>query len=381
MKLIKNINIVLPDKIIKGGSLAFDQKIEDIYKMDVSSDRQYERIIDGQGGYLTPGLIDIHIHGAGGHDTMEASYQALNTISQTIIKQGVTGFLPTTMTMAKEKIKKALDNIVSLQKDKIEGAEMLGTNVEGPFINPEYKGAQAEENILKPDLSLLEDYLDIIKIVSVAPEREGAKEFIRQMTAKGIVSSVGHSAATMDDINQARQEGLSHATHLFNAMSGLHHRHPGVVGAVLLSDMSCELIADYIHLQPSILQLVAKTKDPKNIILVTDAMEAAGLKEGEYELGGQKVLVKEGSARLEDGTLAGSVLTMDRALRNMYNATKLNLNEVINMATLNPARLIKLDHTLGKIAEGYRANLTLFDKKLEVKRVYISGEEKYRKSI
>lgn len=375
MKLIKNINLILPDKVIENGSIEFDQEIEGIYKTDMSRDNEYEEIIDGQGGYLSPGLINIHIHGAGGHDTMEASYQALDTMSETVAQHGVTGFLPTTMTMSEEEIKDALKNIENVKEKGVSGAEILGANVEGPFISPDNKGAQDEKNIIPPDFSLISNYLDLVKLITIAPERDGAKEFIEKVTEKGIVASVGHSVASMEDVNKAKHWGLSHATHLFNAMTGLHHRNPGIVGAVLLSNITSELIADYIHVNPSVLRLVTEMKDTEDIILITDAMEAAGLEDGEYELGGQKVTVKDGSARLSDGTLAGSVLTMNKAVKNMYNAANLPLNKVINMATLNPARVINLDHRIGKLAEGYKADLTLFDENLEVESVYNSGEQ------
>ncbi len=377
MKLIKNINLVLNDKIIKNGSIAFDNKIKNIYKTNINKNN-YDEVIDGEGGYLTPGLINIHIHGAGGYDTMEGSYQAFNEISKTVIKHGVTGFLPTTMTMEKEEIKNTLKNIRKAKKRGVEGAEILGVNVEGPFINSEYKGAQNEKNIIKPDFSLIENFTDIIKIITIAPEIDGAEEFIKKTVKKGIIVSVGHSGATKEDVNKAKHWGLSHATHLFNAMTGLHHRHPGIVGATLVSDLSCELIADFIHLRPSILKLVTKAKEIENIILITDSMEAAGLAEGEYDLGGQKVTVKDGAARLNDGTLAGSILTMDRAVKNMYNATDLELFEVINMATLYPAKLIHVDNQIGKLEEEYLANLTLFNKDLNIKKVYINGKEIFK---
>lgn len=374
MKLIKNISLILPHKIINNGALLFSDKIKKIYPVPPTNIKKAE-IIDGKGGYLSPGFIDIHIHGSGGSDTMEANREALENISRTIFKYGVTSFLPTTMTMSETETKAALENVKRMKKEGLKGAQPLGVHMEGPFINEKYKGAQAEKNIQIPNLDLIENYFDIIKIITLAPEVEGAKEFIEKVKKKGITVSVAHSAASYEIIKEAESWGLSHAAHLFNAMTGLHHRKPGIVGAVLNGKMTAELIADYVHINPAVLDLVTKIKDLSKIILVTDSMEAGGLKEGEYSLGGQKVFVENEEARLEDGTIAGSVLTLDKAVRNMLNATNLDINEVINMVTLNPAKKIDVDHKIGQLKEGLRADLVLLNKNLKVKKVFLEGKE------
>lgn len=374
MKAIKNANIVLTDRVISNGIIVFNEKIQEIlFSNDLSKYEDIE-VIDGDGGYVTPGFIDIHIHGFYGRDTMEGSYEAIKTISRKLVSTGVTGFLPTTMTMEYEVIKRALENLVRIGEEKLEGAKILGVNLEGPFINPKYKGAQMEEYILEPNIQLIEEYLDIIKVVTVAPEISGAEDFIRKMKERGIIISVGHSGATYEQIQKARELGLSHSTHLFNAMSGLHHRRPGVVGAVLSSDMTCELIVDNIHLNPAILKIVAKAKENKDIILITDSMKAGGLGEGVYSLGGQQVIVRDGEARLDNGALAGSVLTMDRAIKNMMSATELPINEAINMATINPARLLKLDNKIGHLKEGLQSDIVLLNRDFRIQKVYIEGE-------
>lgn len=376
MKAIKNVNIVLTDRVISRGTIIFDEKIREIlYSSDLRKYKDIE-VIDGMGGYLTPGFIDIHIHGFYGHDTMEGSYEAINTMSENIVKTGVTSFLPTTMTMEGGAIKRALENVAGIKGRRLNGARILGVNLEGPFINSKYKGAQMEEYILEPDINLIEDYIDIIKIVTVAPEVSGAEDFIKKMKAKGVVVSVGHSAATYEEVERAREWGLSHATHLFNAMTGLHHREPGIVGAVLSSNMTCEIIVDNIHLNPVILKIVTRAKDNKDIILITDSMQAGGLKEGVYLLGGQKVIAKNGEARLESGALAGSVLTIDRAIKNMMRATELPIHKIVNMATINPARLLKVDGKIGHLKEGLQSDIVLLDKEFRVERVYIEGENK-----
>ena len=374
MKLIKNVSLILPHKIINNGALLFSDKIEKLYSVPPTVLEDIE-VIDGEGGYLSPGFIDIHIHGAGGSDTMEGNREALENISKTIFQHGVTSFLPTTMTMNEIEVKKALDNIKKMKDEGLKGAQPLGVHMEGPFINKKYKGAQSEENIQPPNLDLIENYFDIIKIITLAPEVKGAKEFIKKIKENGITVSVSHSAAGYDKIKEAESWGLSHAAHLFNAMTGLHHRNPGIVGAVLNGDLTAELIADYVHINPAVLELVTKTKELEKIILVTDSMEAGGLEAGEYSLGGQKVFVENGEAKLEDGTIAGSVLTLDKAVRNMLNATNLDINEIINMVTLNPAKRVGLDHKIGQLKEGLKADLVLLNKNLEVEKVYKEGKE------
>ena len=375
MKIIVNARIVLPDRIFEKGILLFNENIKELLPYNHLKSYPQAEVIDGMGGYLTPGLINIHIHGFNGRDTMEANYEALDSISESLLKTGATGFLPTTMSMDILSIQKALRNIIECKKWGLKGSQILGTNVEGPFINSKYKGAQAEEYIIEPNIEILNDYLEEAKIITIAPETRKSEAFIRKMKEKGIIVSVGHSGATYEEILKAKEWGLSHSTHLFNAMTGLHHRKPGIVGAVLTSNMTCELIADYIHLHPAILKLVTMMKDLKDIVLITDSMEAGGLIDGEYSLGGQKVIVKDGAARLENGSLAGSTLSMNRAVKNMLDATGLPINEIINMATANPARLLNIDHKMGKIEKNMQADLTLFDEQFNVKKVFIKGKQ------
>jgi len=376
MKLIKNVNIITPTKIIKDASVLFDQKIKKIYKVN-DTDKNNHEIIDGNGGYLSPGFIDVHLHGAMGKDTMDGTVEALNTISESIVKSGVTSFLPTTMTMKRDKIRDALTNVKEIINNELDGAQIIGTNVEGPFLNEDKKGAQDPKNIIEPDLELLEGFESIIKLITIAPEKKGAKEFIKKMKKYGIKISVGHSTASYEETIEAYNSGLSHVTHLFNGMVGLHHRRPGILGAALTTDMTVELIADLIHLSPVILDMVSKIKDSDQIILVTDSMRANGLKDGTYSLGGQKVILKDGEARIETGSLAGSTLTLDRAVKNMYNSTDLELYTVFKMATINPARLLGIDHYKGLIKENYDADLILLNNDLEIEKVYIKGKRKY----
>lgn len=382
MKLFKNVRVILPDKVITGMVL-FSNKIQGIIKVDNDDEdeliNKYENlhndleVIAGQGRYLAPGFIDIHVHGSAGADSMDACPEALDEIKSSLIKTGVTSFLPTTITMSGEKIRSALGVIKQQMQKKDKTARMIGVHLEGPFINCEYRGAQNPGHIADPDTDLIADYKDIIELVTLAPEVEGAKKLIVYLQENGIVASAGHTGAGYDDIIRARQWGLKHVTHLFNAMTGLHHRRPGVVGAALASDLSCELIADLIHIHPAVINIVLQAKSLDRIILVTDQIRAGTLQAGRYDLGGQEVTVKNGEARLENGDLAGSVLTLDQAVRNIWKISSLELFDIIKMVSLNPARLLEKEDKIGQIAKGNRADFVLLDEELEVSAVYKKG--------
>ncbi len=377
-KLIKNINIILEDRILSNASLIFSDKIEKIAEYNLTEEKDVEKI-DGEGGYISAGLIDTHIHGAGGHDTMEADFESLNNISKVLASYGVTSFLPTTMTMSSKDIQAALENIRESKINGTDGARVLGTHVEGPFISSEYIGAQNSDYLAKPNRELLRNYYDIIKVVTLAPEVEGALELIEDLTENNITASAGHSAASYEDFKKAFHLGMDHFTHLYNAMTGLHHRRPGLVGAALDLDTTVELIADLIHHHPAVDRMTINAKGADKVILVSDAMEAAGLEEGEYELGGQKVIVKDGAARLADGRLAGSVLTLDKAVRNLLEISSLSIPDIFKMVTANPADKISLGHQLGRIEEGFRADLAVFNDNFEVEKTFKDGELIYRK--
>ena len=378
MKLLKDINIIFPDRIEKG-SIIFSEKIEKIiigeefYNLEKGCSQE---LVDDKVYYLAPGFIDIHVHGAAGSDTMDATQEALTEIKESLLESGVTSFLPATMSMPIEEIEKSLEAVksnISKERPGSRGARILGVHLEGPFINKDYKGVHAEENIILPDLDLIKDFIDIIKIVTLAPELEGANELIGFLKEKGVICSAGHSAATYEEMLAAMGSGISHVTHLFNAMPGLHHRRPGIIGAALTTDISIELIADFIHIHPAVLQLVLQAKAPGQIILVTDQIQAATLQEGEYSLGGQRVMVKDGVARLDDGSLAGSTLRLDQAIRNIRRISEQPLYEIINMVSYNPACLLGLAHEFGWIKDGNRADFALLDRELRVRAVFKDG--------
>lgn len=381
---IRNCKIILEDQVLENKVLIFNDKIVDILdeecfnKQEISN--KVSKIIDAEGKYVSPGFIDVHIHGSGGKDTMDGEVSALKTISETIAQNGVTGFLPTTMTMSKEKIYEALDTIKLAKKENINGAKILGAHMEGPFICEKYKGAQQKDYIIKPDFEFIKDYLDLIKIITMAPEEDHEFKFIKEVKKDtDIVLSMGHTNSDFETAMEAVRYGISHATHTFNAMTPFGHRKLGVVGAVLRSNVTFEIIADTIHLHPDIFQIMLNAKGKDKMILITDSMRAGCMKDGDWELGGQKVIVKNNSARLEDGTLAGSILTLNKAVLNILKYTNLKIYEAVALASLNPARLIDFDKTKGSIKIGKDADLIIFNEDLDVSLTIREGKIIYGK--
>lgn len=372
--LIKNCKIIFLDKIEEGSVLVENGKIKEINPTNVNTDT----IIDAEGMYLSPGFIDVHIHGAGGHDTMDGTTVAINEIAKTICKFGTTSFTPTTMTVSVDAIKKSMACIKELKLNGTDGANVLGAHLEGPFISPNAIGAQNPNFLQVPSIEtynkMVEGSEDAVVSVTVAPEVEGAKELIKYLTEKGIVCSIGHTKATYDQAIEGIKCGCSHATHLFNAMTGFNHREPGVVGAIFDTDISTETISDGIHIAYPSLRIAYKQKGIDKVLLVTDAMMACGMPDGKYGLGGQDVFVKDGAARLDGGTLAGSILTLDKAVHNVYKNTNYPLHEVVRMASYNGAKHCKVEDSKGMIKEGFDADLLIFDEEINIKKVIINGK-------
>lgn len=377
--LIKNCSIIYLDKIEKGSVLIKDGKIKEINPVNTDDDE----IIDAEGLYLSPGFIDVHIHGAGNCDTMDGTYEAINTIAKTIVKHGTTSFTPTTMTVSTDAIRKSMKAIKQAMKEGTEGAVVLGAHLEGPFISPKAIGAQNPKYVISPSVeaynSMVGDEGDAVVSITLAPEVEGAKELIKYLSEKGIVCSLGHTKATYEQAMEAIECGVCHSTHLYNAMTPLAHREPGVVGAVFDSNITTETISDGIHISYPALRIAYSQKGTDNVLLVTDAMEACGMPDGEYSLGGQKVIVSNGAARIKTGSLAGSILTLDRAVYNVYKNTNYPLNEVVKMATYNGAKHCKVDDHKGMIKNGYDADLLLFNEDIEIQKVFIGGRKIYSK--
>ena len=375
MKAIINGKIILNDSIIEQKIILFEDKI-----LDITDDLPDQvDIIDAKGAYVGAGLIDIHIHGAGGADVMDANDDTIETISQLLVKFGVTSFLPTTMTMSQEKIECALNQIRIGMNGHYKGAKVLGCHLEGPFISETYKGAQNKAFIQKPNMTWIEPFQDVIKLITLAPEVDEGYEFIKAMKLKtDIKLSMGHTSTTFAKAKEAIQLGISHATHTFNGMSGFNHREPGAVGAILMSDVSAELIADKIHVNPEIFEWFYRVKSG-NIVLITDSMRAGCMPDGVYDLGGQEVIVENGSARLRTGSLAGSVLTLNKAVRNFYEETTLSLPAVYQLASLNAARSIGVEDCKGSIEIGKDADLVIWDEALEALVTIVEGKIVYER--
>jgi len=341
-------------------------------------------LLNGKAIIVEKGRIDIHVHGGGGSDVMDGDYEAINQIAISHSHFGTTSFLPTTMTMSKDKIIRSLRSICEAVKKGTAGAEILGIHMEGPYINPEKKGAQKEEDIRKISIDEFSEFNqasgNLIRLVTIAPEMPGAIGLIKYLYEQGIITSVGHTNATYVQTQAGIRAGLSHVTHTFNAMRELHHREPGVVGAALISpELTVEIIADGIHIHSIVLKILTKIKEGEKVVLITDAMRAAGLKEGTYDLGGQEVIVTKGQARLKDGTLAGSVLTMDKAVKNMVNKIGIQLPKAIQMASYNPAKSIGIENKKGSIEPGKDADIVILNKNLETELTMVAGKVVYRR--
>lgn len=368
------------DGIIKSGFKVENKKIAPI-------DSDADGLLELDDKYIViPGFIDKHIHGANHSDAMYPTYDDISNIAKSIAQEGVTGFLPTTMTQSKENVAAALKNIrIYIEQDNDEGAAVLGIHLEGPFISKKYKGSQHEQYILADDIETMKYFQEVsgnnIRHVTFAYEENG-REFTEYLVKQGIVASIGHSDATAADVFEAVKAGVTSVTHVYNAMRGLHHREAGVLGASLLADeLYCELIADLIHVSPEAIRILYKMKGKDKIVLVTDAIESKHLSDGVYQLGGQDVYVKAGEARLASGVLAGSNLMMNKAVKNFIDVTGVFLTEAVDMATINPARVLKIDGQKGSIKFGKDADFAVIDKDLNVYLTVRGGKVIYNRLI
>ncbi len=363
MKGLKNVNVYVENQgIIKCDICFKNGKI----LLNDTCDEEILKISDDY--VVIPGFVDEHIHGAGGYDAMDATENALNVIANSVAKEGTTTFLATTMTQSVENISKALINVDNyIKNNHIDGARVGGVHLEGPFISPKFKGAQPLEYVASPCVEIFKNYYKLsgesIKIVSLAPEIDNAEQLIKYLNEIGVVASIGHSGAKYEDCDKAISLGVSNVTHTYNAQSPLHHRDIGVVGCALLRDeLSSEIICDTIHVSVPAIKLLIKNKPSSKVILITDAMRAKHMPDGESELGGQVVIVKNGEARLVDGTLAGSVLKMNDAIKNLVEKVEVPFLKAIDMATINPAKNIKMDDKIGSIKNGKNADITVINK-------------------
>ena len=380
MKAFQNVTVYIAGKGLKKCSVGFGEKIEKIGKVS-----KYAEIFAlPKNAIVLPGFIDQHVHGAGGSDGMDGTLEDIAKIANTLAEEGTTSFLVTTMTQSPDNITKALSAVKEYrQKNGKAGARVVGVHLEGPFIAAAHKGAQPLEYVKEPDIQVFDGYNeasgDSIKIVTLAPEVDGAEAFIRHLSKKGIVPSIGHTGAKCADVEKAMKAGAKQVTHTYNAQTALHHREIGTVGSAMLFDeLGCELIADTIHVSVPAMRLLVKNKPLDKLTLITDAMRAKGLPDGESELGGQKVFVKDGEARLADGTLAGSVLKMNRAIQNMVEKVGVPFTQAVDYATINPAKNLGIDKETGSIKVGKRADFTVINDKYDVIMTVRDGEVIYK---
>ncbi|MDW2879333.1 MULTISPECIES: N-acetylglucosamine-6-phosphate deacetylase [Bacillaceae] len=381
--LLKNSRVLTEDGIIdKGYILVEDGKIKSFGPADELGGQSADKTIElDAGATLAPGFIDLHIHGAGGADTMDSTPEALQTIARTLPAEGTTSFLATTITQERSLIEKALANAAAYKPEGFE-AEMLGIHLEGPFINEKRKGAQPLEHILKSDVELFKAWQEksgqLIRLITLAPELEGGKELVRHLAETGVIASIGHSDADYEEVREAVEAGATHVTHLFNGMKGLHHREPGTAGAALLfKELIVEMIADGVHVRPEMIKLALNSKGMDGMVLITDSMRAKCLKNGTYDLGGQDVTVKDGMALLEDGTLAGSILRMKDSVKNMTKFADITLAEAVKLASENPAKQLKVFDRKGSIAEGKDADLTVLNENMDIVLTICRGKVAY----
>ncbi|MGE6719157.1 N-acetylglucosamine-6-phosphate deacetylase [Peribacillus frigoritolerans] len=334
---------------------------------------------------VIPGAIDIHIHGASNSDAMDATHDALSTMAKTLPKEGTTSFLATTMTQSTQAIESALLNAGKyIENQTQEHAEIVGIHLEGPFISPARKGAQPEDYIVDPDVTLFKRWQEMaenqIKLVTLAPEQPNGLDLAAHLRGTGVVASIGHSDATYDQIDEAIQAGTTHVTHLYNGMRGLHHREPGVLGAAYLRDeLYVELIADGIHCRPEMIKLAYNQITSERMILITDSLRAKWLEKGTYDLGGQPVNVDETKATLSDGTLAGSILKMNDAIKNTMKYTDCSMTDIIKMTAENPAKQLRIFDRKGSIQVGKDADLVILNDRLDVEMTFCRGNLAFKK--
>lgn len=377
--LIKNIRIIQENSLLSNHQVVIeDGKISSIIPMTETL-VSVDKVIDGGNMYLAPGFIDIHNHGNSSYDTMDATPKALEEMAKYHLSNGVTSFCATTMTNPTQSIKDALANVNECIKTQDEkSSRLLGVYLEGPYFNQIKKGAQPGKDIKDPNLDELKDFIKTsgnhILVVSLAPELPGTEEMVKYCVKNGITVALGHTNSDYEDAQKAIDLGATLCTHLYNGMRSYTHREPGVIGACLTNPtLRTELICDGIHLHKTAVEVAKLCKTSKNIVLISDAMRAAGLPDGASELGGQTVIVENGAARLTDGSLAGSTLNLNLAVKNMLNLYNTSILDAVNMATINPARAIGKEDIIGSIEEGKIADLLLFDENVDIKHIIKGG--------
>jgi len=380
--VITNAEIVTPFRILSRGTIVIEgKKIAEIGGVKDVKTPKGCTVIDAEGMILTPGFVDLLVHGGGGHGFADMSSEAVENISKFFFEHGTTGMLASLYSKREPELIADVSRIADFCEGA-NGSNVWGIHLEGPFINKEQHGAMKVEYLWKPDVQKWKRVFAAsrgsIKLMTIAPELEGVDQVMREAAKHGVVLSIGHSVATYQDVLNAIDNGAAHVTHMFNAMKPFHHRKPGVItGALLHNELKVELIADGIHVHPAVMKLIYRVKGEGGIILITDAIRACGMPEGEYHFMDQKIFVKGKTAYLEDGTLAGSTLTMEEAVKIMVREVEVPLTDAVRMASLNGAKVLGLEHRKGILAVGKDADLVLLNKDFEVQMTLYEGKIKY----
>ena len=378
--------IVTPFRLVENGTIIIENgTIAELGKTnDTPIPSDCEEVLDVSGKLITPGFADLLVHGGGGYGFADDNSESIGKVSRYFLEHGSTTVLASLFAKPEELLLKDLRRVADYIENNPD-SNIKGIHMEGPYINKSLKGAMNESYLWKPSIEswnkMWEASKGHIKIMTIAPELPGAYAVMREAAHKGVVLSIGHSMATYDEIEVAIDNGAAHVTHIFNAMSPFHHRKPGIIlGSLMRNELKIELIADTLHVHPAVMELLLKLKGANGIILVSDSIRAGGMHEGEYEFADQKVFMKEKKAFLEDGTLAGSTLTLNMAIKNMVETANAKLTEAVRMASLNGTKVINIDHKKGILAVGKDADIVVLDSDYEVETTIMRGKVAYQRT-
>ena len=380
--VIEGGTLITPKEVLFGHTLVIENGLIASLQTQKRDDVSRSLRIDATGLWVVPGMIDIHVHGALGFEVIDATSGALHGMARFFASHGVTGYLPTTTSASGKMILSAIKNVAQTSQPG-DGAHHLGVHLEGPYLNPDFAGAQRTMYIRNPDLHEFESWLEsgVVRLVTLAPEMEGALDIIDLGVRQGVEFAVGHSGISCEQLLIAVDRGLRHATHTFNGMPGMHHRTPGVVGGVLTDDrIWAQIICDGLHVHPAVVKLLFRLKGVNRTVLITDAIRGAGLGDACYKKLGRATIVHDGVARTVRGNLAGSTISLDAALRNMISFCGLSLAQALPMVTSVPAEAIGMTGRKGVLSPGADGDIVLLDSELNVRMTIIGGHVVYKSS-